>query len=243
MRSDVHSAPSRSSQFRPLRGLLISALLLLAFAALTIAAIGPLSALDVALNGPRRLAPWRDELRAIDRIGQRAVCLPLLAVVAVAVAVRTRRLRPITVAAVGVVSLNLTMLLLKFGLGRGLPKLKDPAFFNGGDIYPSGHAGNVVLVYGLIVYLLIRYGSMRMRIRPWFVVAALSAIMVGTSLALRWHWFTDLIGGLLIGAAVLLMTCTVDRMIPSGSPSRPARRAEAPDGPAAAADRVPAQRR
>jgi membrane-associated phospholipid phosphatase len=241
----VNSAPSRPSQFRPLRGLLISALLLVAFAALTFAAIGPLSSLDVALNGPRRLAPWRDELRAIDRIGQRAVCLPLLAVVAVVLAVRTRRLRPVTVAAVGVVSLNLTMLILKFSLGRGLPQLEDPAFFKGGDIYPSGHAGNVVLVYGLIVYLLIRYGSLRMRVRPWLVVAALSVIMVGTSLALRWHWFTDLIGGLMVGAAVLLMTCTVDQMIPSGSASGPSgrRRAEVLDSPSAASDRAPAQRR
>ena len=210
----MRSALSRSSQLRPVHGLLVGATLILVFALFTLAAIGPLEGLDVALNRPRHLAPWRDELRATDRIGQRAVGLPLLGIVVAIVALRARRLRPVTVAVLGVLSLNLVTLILKFTLGRGSPRLGDPDFFSGGEIYPSGHTGNVVVVYGLIVYVLIRYGAMRMRWRPWLVVAVLSAVMVGTSLALRWHWFTDLIGGLLIGAAVLVLTCTVDAMIP-----------------------------
>ena len=240
----VASALNRSTQVRLLRGLLLATSLLVLFALLTVAATGPLSSLDVALNSPRRLGQWRDELRAIDRIGQRAVCLPLLGIVAAVIALRVRAWRPITVAALGVVGLNVFMLVLKFTLGRGLPRLRDPAFFNGGDIYPSGHTGNVVLVYGLIAYLLIHYGSVRMRVAPWVVVGVLSVIMVATSLTLRWHWFTDLLGGLLIGGSVLVLTCTIDAIIPwrpIRGPSRPAHAAGATGG--STSTRVPSVRR
>jgi undecaprenyl-diphosphatase len=231
----VPSAPNRSAQVRLVRGLLFSTALLTAFAVLTVAATGPLTSLDVALNGPRQLGQWKDELRAVDRIGQRAVCLPLLGIVAAVLALRARDWRPVTVAAIGVFGLNLLMLILKITLGRGLPRLRDPAFFAGGEIYPSGHTGNVVLVYGLIAYLLIRYGRVRMRVTPWAVVGVLSIVMTATSLALRWHWFTDLIGGLLIGGAVLTLTCTVDRTIPwqpKRRSSRAARQAAASSSPA-----------
>jgi len=241
----VPSAVNRNAQVRLLRGLLLSTALLVLFAVLTVAATGPLSSLDVALNAPRRLGQWHDELRAIDRIGQRAVCLPLLGAVAVVIALRVRAWRPITVAVLGVVGLNVFMLVLKFTLGRGLPRLRDPSFFNGGEIYPSGHTGNIVLVYGLIAYLLIRYGSVRMRVAPWVVVGVLSIIMVATSLALRWHWFTDLLGGLLIGGAVLALTCTIDAMIPwrvERGPSRAPAHAAEPRG-GSASTRVPSIRR
>ena len=53
--------------------------------------------------------------------------------------------------------LNLLVLVLKVGLGRGQPGFADPSFFVGGMAYPSGHTANIVLVYGLAVYLLGRY--------------------------------------------------------------------------------------
>lgn len=229
MRSDRDGSGRNSTL---LSGLLVASLLLMAFAVLTLGAIGPLERLDIALNGRRNLAPFRDELMAIDRIGQRAVCLPLLAIATGLAAWRTRRLRPVTVAAVSVVALNLGVLVLKLSLSRGLPRLEDPSFFLGGDIYPSGHAANVVLVYGLIAYLLLRYGvvSRRARGRLTAAVVVLSLIMLATSLALRWHWFTDLVGGFLIGAAVLCTTVAVDRYIPwrPATPAQPDRSAKSP---------------
>ena len=186
------------------------------FTLLTVLTMGPLAHLDVALNEPRSLAPWRDELLVVDRIGQRAVCLPLLVVVAAFVAYRVRDWRPITVAAVSVVALNLVVLVVKLGLGREGPRLDDPTFFTGGDMYPSGHTANVVLVYGLMAFLLLRYRVAPGRaMRPMsIVVMALSVIMVATSLALRWHWFTDLVAGLFAGAAVLAFTVAIDTAIP-----------------------------
>jgi hypothetical protein len=38
--------------------------------------------------------------------------------------------------------------------------------------------------------------------------------MVVTSLTLNWHWFADLIAGLLIGGVVLQLTAAVDTAVP-----------------------------
>ena len=234
------SARDRFAPSSPVPGVLVGVGLLGLFAVFTLLTIGPLEAVDVALNGPRYLAPWRDELMGLDRIGQRAVCLPLLGIVTAVVAFRVKDWRPVTVAALSVVALNALMLVLKLTLGRQIPRLEDPSFFNGGDIYPSGHTANVVLVYGLMVFLLLRYGVVSRRLRGWLVAAVvvLSLIMVGTSLALRWHWFTDLIAGLLVGAAVLQLTVTIDTHIPW----RPRQRAAAPVT-SRAAPPVPTERR
>ena len=208
----------------PARGALVVVALLALFAVYTLATMGPLRGLDVALNGPRYLAPWRDELMAMDRIGQRAICLPLLGIVAAVVAYRVRAWRPITVAALAVVGVNLAVLILKLSLGREGPRLEDPSFFNGGDMYPSGHTANVVLVYGLMGFLLLHYRVVSPYVRGRLLAAlvALSIIMVGTSLALRWHWFSDLIGGLFIGAAALATTVTIERSVPWRPKQRPA---------------------
>ena len=236
----MRSAPGGSVSPGPARGALVVVALLALFAVYTLATMGPLRGLDVALNGPRYLAPWRDELMAMDRIGQRAICLPLLGIVAAGVAYRVRDWRPVTVAVLAVVGVNLAVLILKLGLGREGPRLEDPSFFNGGDMYPSGHTANVVLVYGLMAFLLLRYrvASPYVRGRLVAAVVALSIIMVGTSLALRWHWFTDLIGGLFIGAAALAMTITIDTSVPWRPKQRAAGPVESPvDSP------VPSERR
>jgi len=90
--------------------------------------------------------------------------------------------------------------------------------------YPSGHTSNIVLVYGLVVYVLGRYRSVGRTTRRvmWSVVMLLSVTMVVTSLTLTWHWFADLIAGLIIGAVVLQLTAAIDTAVPdtvlSGGP-------------------------
>jgi undecaprenyl-diphosphatase len=145
------------------------------------------------------------------------VCLPILVVAMVVAARRTRSWRPVVVAVGAVLALNFVVGILKIGLGRGQPESADPSFFVGGMAYPSGHTSNILLVYGLIVYLLGRYAgaSRRTRVALWTVVAVLSMTMVGTSLTLNWHWFADLVAGLLCGAMVLQLTVAVDLALPA----------------------------
>ncbi len=198
-------------------GFALAGFLTLVLVAFTLLAMGPLIRYDAYFN----LAPppqgWLPFLHTLDRIGQRAVALPVLALVVVVVYRRSRSWRPVVVAGVSVFLLNLVVLVLKVGLGRGWPGTADPSFFSGGMAYPSGHAANIVLVYGLAVYLLSRYAGLgrRGRVTGWGAVGLLALTMVATSMTLNWHWFADLVAGLLVGGIVLELTATVDRLVPA----------------------------
>lgn len=197
-------------------GFALAGFLFLVFIAFTALALGPLMAIDAYMNIGPPPREWLPFLLVLDRIGQRAVCLPLLAVVAFVACRRLESWRPAVVASVSVFMLNLLVLVLKLVLGRGAPQEADPSFFVGGMAYPSGHSANIVLVYGLIAYLVGRY------LRPpprtifvlWSIVGVLAVTMVVTSVTLNWHWFADLVAGLVIGGVVLELTATVDRAVP-----------------------------
>ena len=197
-------------------GFALAGFLGLVFVAFTLLAIGPMMKFDAYFNLQPPPRGWVPFLHALDRIGQRAVCLPVLAVFTYLACRHQRSWRPGFVAAVAVFSLNLVVLILKVVLARSAPQTADPSFFAGGMAYPSGHSANIVLVYGLVAYLLGRYHSIGRRtlIALWSIVAVLSMTMVATSLTLNWHWFADLIAGLLVGAVVLQLTATVDRAVP-----------------------------
>jgi len=190
--------------------------LALVFVAFTLLALEPLVGLDAYFNLEPPRESWVPALQVLDRIGQRAVCLPVLAVVVWACYERGQSWRPVVLAVGSVFSLNLVVLLLKIGLGRGQPAPADPSFFAGGMAYPSGHTANIVLVYGLAVYLLGRYFGIRRATRLWLwaVVGCLSLLMVVVSVTLNWHWFADLIAGLLVGAVVLELTVSVNAAVP-----------------------------
>ena len=198
-------------------GFALVGFLSLVFVAFTLLAMGPLIRYDAYFN----LAPppegWVPFLQLLDRIGQRAVALPLLAAAVYVIYRRTHSWRPVVVAGASVFVLNLVVLVLKLGFGRGWPGSADPSFFSGGMAYPSGHAANIVLVYGLGVYLLSRYGGLgrRGRVIGWGAVALLAVTMVATSMTLNWHWFADLVAGLLVGGIVLELTATLDRLVPA----------------------------
>jgi membrane-associated phospholipid phosphatase len=182
------------------------------FVGFTLLALEPLIAIDAYFNLDPPPEGWLPLLHVLDRIGQRAICLPILAVVVYVCWRRSRSWRPVLVAGAGVFTLNLLVLILKVGLGRGQPALADPSFFIGGMAYPSGHTGNIVLVYGLCVYLLGRYVgvSRRVYVVLWAAVVALSLLMVVVSMTLNWHWFADLVAGLLVGGIVLELSVAAD---------------------------------
>lgn len=182
------------------------------FLGFTLLAAGPLMAIDTYFNLEPPPPGWVTFLHVLDRVGQRAVALPILAVVVFLCWRRTRSWRPVLLAGAAVFTLNLLVLVLKVGLGRGQPGLADPSFFVGGMAYPSGHTANIVLVYGLAVYLLGRYRKVSQRTYTlgWALVVGLSLLMVAVSMTLNWHWFADLVAGLLIGGVVLELSVAAD---------------------------------
>jgi len=184
--------------------------------------MGPLAKFDAYFTLAPPPSSWIPVLHLLDRIGQRAVCLPILAVVVFVVCWRQRSWRPAIVAAVSVFGLNLLVLVLKVTLGREGPYTVDPSFFNGGMAYPSGHSANIVLVYGLVAYLLSAYASPSRKTQAvlWGAVAVLSVTMLVTSLTLDWHWFADLVAGLLVGGIVLEVAISFDRAVPVAAPDQ-----------------------
>ncbi len=210
-------------------GFALAGFLTLVLVAFTLLAMGPLVLYDAYFSAsppPGQLEPF---LHVLDRVGQRAVALPILALVVVLIHQRTGSWRPAATAAAGVFALNVVVLVLKVALGRSFPHTGDPAFFTGGMAYPSGHSANVMLVYGLAAYLWTHYTAppRRTRVLMWGAVGALSVTMVVTSIALNWHWFADLVAGLLVGAIVLEVTASFDRLLATsrvplvGAPDHP----------------------
>lgn len=188
----------------------------LVFVGFTLLAMDPLVALDAYLNLEPPPAAWLPVLHVLDRIGQRAVCLPILAVVTWLCCRRRESWRPAFIALGSVLLLNFVVGVLKLTLGRGQPSTADPSFFIGGLAYPSGHTANIILVYGLAVYFLGTYYQVRRRTLGacWSAVGLLSVLMVVVSMTLNWHWFADLIAGLIVGAAVLELTVGIDAVLP-----------------------------
>lgn len=197
-------------------GFALAGFLSLVFVAFTLLAMGPFMRYDAYFNLDPPPPAWVPFLHVLDRIGQRAVASPILAGALYYIYRGNRSWRPVVVAGASVFVLNLVVLVLKLGLGRASPHTADPSFFAGGMAYPSGHSANIVLMYGLVAYLVSRYAapSRTTKILMWGVVACLAVTMVVTSLTLDWHWFADLVAGLLVGGIVLELTATVDRMLP-----------------------------
>jgi membrane-associated phospholipid phosphatase len=201
--------PRRSSP-GVLRVLTSAAVLLVGFVIVTVLSLGPLVAVDEALNYPWRNT-WPElfsSMEVIVRLGQRAVCLPVLFVVAALVARQRRSWEPVILAAVGALAVNLVVGVLKLSTMRGHPMVGDPDFFEQGIMYPSGHAANAIMVYGLATYLARTFhGRHRLPARLLLTLTWAAAVaMILTGVYFQWHWFTDLVGGLLIGGAVLRMT-------------------------------------
>ena len=200
------------------RGLALSALLVIGFVLFTWFVAGPLKSaqIDQNLNRDYPIDAYRDLLVALDRVGQRAVCLPILAVVVAWVATRHRSARPILVALVGVLAVNIAVWVLKLWLGRGQPVSNRAGFFVEGQAYPSGHAANIVMVYGLAVYLVAHYTLVRPLTRRILagIVGGLMVLMTVVSVLLRWHWFTDLVAGYLVAGALLALIVAVDAAVP-----------------------------
>lgn len=199
-----------------------------ALVTVTLLAAGPLQGIDRALDRPWsqqvQLGWHRFFVHVVDRVASREVALPVLAVVAALLAWRLRRWRPLVVAFAAVLADKALIAVMKVFLARSAPYTGGPAFFQGGlfqegvdgVIYPSGHAADAVLVYGLAVYLIACYGrASRSSVVPLcWGVAALTVITMATSLYLRFHWATDLVAGAIAGGLVLRAAIRVDQSVP-----------------------------
>lgn len=152
------------------------------------------------------LRPW---INGYVHFGQRAPATLTFLPVFLWVTWRQRSKRPLVLLGVALALLNASVGVVKYLTGRiGPMHVPDTAvhrIFAGGDIYPSGHVSNAVVLYGLIAWIL------PARVRKVAIgVAVFLSITVGLStIYLRTHWFSDVLGGWLAGGLVLLALPTV----------------------------------
>ena len=155
------------------------------------------AASDLAHHFPRA-TPW--VLRYV-MLGQRGPSSHVAFVYLVYLAARRRSWRPLVLFITALTMLNVTVGAIKLATGRLGPALTTHprAVFDGGDIFPSGHTSNAVVIFGVLAMLAVEHR------RAWIALAVFVSTTVGLStIFLDTHWVTDVLGGWLAGVLVLL---------------------------------------
>lgn len=158
-------------------------------------------------------------IRRLDDLGLRGVSGISLLLVALYISRRFKTWRPINLGVLSFLALNAVVGAFKYGLGRTKPKEGFDILHAGGMSYPSGHASNAILIWGMVAYLIYRYAHVN-RYKGRLAsagVGALALTVCTVSLIRNTHWFSDLFGGLLLGAALLVLIIAIDRFFPSDS--------------------------
>lgn len=96
--------------------------------------------------------------------------------------------------------------MVKTAVERARPQLPDPVAHAPGYSFPSGHAMTATTSCGVLLLVLLPLVPRGLRALPW-AAAVISVVGVGyTRVALGVHWASDVVGGWLLGLAVLAAT-------------------------------------
>ncbi|MFI1616858.1 phosphatase PAP2 family protein [Streptomyces lydicus] len=191
------------------RRVLPCAALFLMLLALVVLGWGPLLSLDAAVSGAlHRTAVASPGWTRVSRVLSDWVWDPwaMRALLAVAIGLLVRRGAPLLAVWVGATALAGTALqqLVKALVGRARPVWPDPVDSAHYAAFPSGHAMSALVAGVLLLWLLRLYGA-----RPGWrwtarVLVVLSVVGVGcTRVFLGVHWPSDVLGGWLLGGAVV----------------------------------------
>ena len=206
-RASVRRVVRRGKPRRLLSGALVSLVGYLALA--VFAAQQQFFALDYGTHTWVRLLRYEAlnlPMEVITHLGDH-VGLVLLIAVGMAVLWRVNRrwavALPVLMAGAGALQW-----IAKAAAGRPRPNLAPWGF-------PSGHVLSLVVFFGLMVYLIAMASSRRRRWRALAcLIAAVPVLVVAFSrLYLDKHWLSDLVGGLTIGAAYLLLAIWVVEVV------------------------------
>ncbi len=188
------------------RGPWFDVLLLALFAVLTVAlaARTPLLYLDIDVRNfaDDHRPPGAGMLaKVFNYLGQGTPLTLLCLGIAAFYARRFRRYEPLLAVVCAFVLSYLSIGALKLFTDRGAPHYGSILLFSEptGRSYPSGHASNVLVWYGLLAVLLAPF------VRPWLRRLLRYAPVILVSFAttyLGYHWVTDTIAGLLIGVLI-----------------------------------------
>jgi len=154
----------------------------------------------------------------VDDLGLRWVTASILLITATLISRRFKSWRPLNLSFLSLVFLNVFVGAAKIGFGRCKARENfDVCMFTDGMAYPSGHISNALVTWGLFAYIIFRYTHRAPfeGLKLYWLVALLTIAVGVASLLRNTHWFTDLLGGMFIGGAILVLVVAIDRFIPS----------------------------
>lgn len=93
---------------------------------------------------------------------------------------------------------------VKVLVSRPRPELEHPVATAFGQSFPSGHAFTSTAIYGALLLVFLPVMSRRARIAGWVAYAVLVAAIAFSRLALGVHYLSDVLGGVVLGAAWLI---------------------------------------
>lgn len=214
--------PSRHQRRRRLVAAALAVALLVVLATVLVVSTA-LDHLDLALDH-RLLAAMPDYLlpqpysvgyeRALSvaEIGDGQIIATIALIAAAAAALATRTWRPVWASAL---VLTVLVVLVEGGkhlLGRASPgqSATDPHRYGvGGASFPSGHASGTLVVFGLVAALLCGPAGVRpsraAHAGLTVLACAVSAAVGWCTVVLAWHWPSDVVGGWLLGGALLIV--------------------------------------
>jgi len=156
-------------------------------------------------------------LLAIDDLGLRGFTATVLLITAVLVALKKRSYRPVNLSVISLLALNGVVGIAKLSIGRTKPRLHTDLVHSIGLSYPSGHAANALISWGLLAYLLVTFFDIPWLRKSWLysLVGVMTLSVCTVSLMRNTHWFSDLLGGVLLGGSILVAIVAIDRFFPS----------------------------
>jgi membrane-associated phospholipid phosphatase len=205
-----------------IRAIKLSTLLFLGYIAVTLSVVldTPVRAFDQwvhRVDMPDYPWVWEFLVRRVDDLGLRGLTAPLLLIVAILIGRRFQSWRPFNLSILAILLLNLIVGASKLFFGRTKPRLKIDELFADGLSYPSGHSSNALLTWGLMAYLIFRYTHKEPfeGFKLTWAVVVISVAVCAASVLRDTHWISDLVGGLFVGGALLVLVIAIDRAWPS----------------------------
>jgi membrane-associated phospholipid phosphatase len=156
-------------------------------------------------------------LRRIDDLGLRGLSAVAILFLSAYLWRRFNTYRPFLLSALALLALNGVVGIFKLAIGRTKPRLDMDLLNSGGMSFPSGHISNAVLIWGLFAYLVYHYlwSEPESAKHLITIVSSVTTAIMVVSLYRNTHWFSDLIGGIFLGAALLISITAIDRVVPS----------------------------
>ena len=174
---------------------------------------------DIFASAHRRTFPsWLNFiLLRIDDLGLRWLSMLAICLLSLYLWRKFQTYRPILLSLLAILALNGVVGVFKLFIGRTKPRLNMDLLNSGGMSFPSGHISNVILVWGLFAYLVYRYLWHERNSAKYLItiVSSIASALFCVSLYRNTHWFSDLVGGIFLGGALLISVTSFDRIVPS----------------------------